>query len=400
MACAKRSLSLGLGLGLLLLGSVLGSGCQFSTSGVRNPVAVDDPDAGGNPVPIVPDAGITITDPAGMPSRDAATSPDLAPPGDGPRPDATIVVGPAGWIGAPLVIGVGQGGRRLVSPDGVAWSGELQDANGDSDPTKHLLAVTYAGGLVVAVGGGCAGGHCAGRIVTFNGERWTEAALPPQQGWLAAVAYGGGAWVAAGAGGETLVSSDGKRWTARGTLPTHVRALAYGSVGGVSMFVAVGDDGSRARSLDGQSWSDVARGFPGADGPVALRSVAIGDGTVVAAGEAGRRIRSRNGVDWTDPAAGGNDLTSMVFADRTFLAYADNGIVFLSPDDGRTWNPQTLVDPPSNSVVTGMMAGARLYVAARAQIIMTSPNGLAWNERLDSGAADANALAAFVFAGY
>jgi len=127
--------------------------------------------------------------------------------------------------------------------------------------------------------------------------------------------------------------------------------------------------------------------------------VAIGDGAVVAAGQLGRRIRSRNGIDWTDPAAGGTDLASVVFADRTFLAYADNGIVFLSADDGHSWSPQVLVDPPRTSVATGMMAGSRLFVAARGETIMTSSNGLAWSARLD-GTVDVNTLNAFVFAGY
>jgi hypothetical protein len=213
------------------------------------------------------------------------------------------------------------------------------------------------------------------------------------------VAYGNGVWVAAGAAGPVMTSGDGKSWTARGSLPTAVRALAFGTVNNTSAFIAVGDGGLRARSADGKTWTDVVQGFPGSDVPVSLRAVAIGDGNVVAAGEAGRRIRSRNGIDWTEPAAGGGDLASVVFADRTFLAYASNGIVFLSADGGRTWNPQVLVDPPRHSVATGMMSGNRLFVAARGEVIMTSVNGLAWSQRLD-GAVDVNTLNAFVFAGY
>jgi len=309
------------------------------------------------------------------------------------------VPGPPGWVGGQLVVAVGQGGRRVVSVNGVDWTGDLRDAPGDRDPTKDLLAVSYAAGSVVAVGGGCAGTACAGRIVTFDGAHWTEGNLPANRSWLAAVAHGGGVWVAAGAAGPVLVSSDGKSWTSRGNLPGHVRALAYGDVGGTSAFVAVGDGGLRARSTDGHTWTGVVQGFPGSDVPVSLRSVAIGDGAVVAAGELGRRIRSRDGLEWTDPAAGGSDLASVVYADRTFLAYADNGIVFLSADGGHSWNPQVLVDPPRHSVATGMMAGSRLFVAARGEIIMTSSNGLAWSTRLD-GTIDVNTLNAFVFAGY
>jgi hypothetical protein len=392
MACAARSIVRGSLLALALAGLL--SACSFSRDGVKDPVAGDEPDAADEPTA---DSGAPVL-PQGMSAdaavpADAATAPEAAPPE--PRPGS----GPPGWQGGPLVVAVGQGGRRVHSANGVDWTGDVRDVPGDRDPSKDLRAIGYAGGLVVAVGGGCTGAQCAGRLVTFDGARWSEVPLPAERGWLSAVAHGGGVWVAAGAAGAALVSSDGKRWSARGTLPANVRALVHGNVGGTAMFIAVGDNGLRARSTDGQSWTSVVQGFPGADDPVSLRAVAIGNGTVVTAGEQGRRIRSRNGSDWTDPAAGGNDLASLVYADQTFLAYADNGIVFLSPDDGRSWNPQVLVDPPRHSVTTGMMSGSRLFVAARGEIIMTSSNGLAWSTRFDGGI-DVNTLNAFVFAGY
>jgi hypothetical protein len=385
MACAHFKINL-----LPALGMLLAVGCSFSAAGVKDPASVEV-DAADEV-----DAEAAVM-PQGM--RDAAAAPDAAAAGDLSPPDYPPLTGPPGWSGGPLVVAVGQGGRRVISPDGIDWSGDLRDASGDHDPSKDLLAVGYAAGLVVAVGGGCAGSACTGRIVTFDGAQWTEAPLPAKRGWLGAVAYGNGAWVAAGAAGPTLVSADGKHWTARGSLPADVRALAYGEVGGTPAFIAVGDAGLRARSADGQAWTDVVQGFPGSDAPVSLRAVAIGDGAVVAVGQTGRRIRSRDGVTWTDPAAGGSDLASVVFADRTFLAYADDGIVFLSADGGGTWSPQVLVDPPRHSVATGMMAGTRLYVAARGETIMTSSNGLAWSTR-PAGAVDVNTLNAFVFAGY
>lgn len=388
MACAMRS--------LVLVLAVLNAACSLSKDGVTEPMS-------GNPPPVEelpPDAAPPVTTPQGMePDAAPVLAPDLAPPVDlPPRPDQATS-GPAGWKNGPLVVAVGQGGRRVVSPNGLDWTSDVRDVPGDRDPTKDLRAIAYAGGLVVAVGGGCNGTQCAGRLITFDGAQWTEVTLPPGRSWLSAVAHGGGTWVAAGAAGPVLVSTDGKRWNARGMLPGAVHALVHGNVGGTAMFVAVGDDGLRARSGDGQSWSNVVQGFPGADTPVPLHAVAIGNGTVVAAGAQGRRIRSRNGADWTDPAAGGNDLASLVFADQTFLAYSDDGIVFVSPDDGRSWNPQVLVDPPRQGVATGMMSGARLYVAARGEVIMTSSNGLAWSTRL-RGDVDLNTLNAFVFAGY
>jgi hypothetical protein len=387
MACAARSTFTRLLLAPLIAQGLLG--CTFSREGVKDPVSFR-PDAGEEP-----EGGLPINLQGMYP--DAAA--DLAAAPDAARPDLGGAAGPPGWKAGPLVVAIGQGGRRVVSANGLDWSGDVRDVPVDRDPTKDLRAITYAGGLVVAVGGGCAGARCAGRVVTFDGETWSEVALPADRGWLAAVAQGGGVWVAAGAAGPVLVSTDGKHWTQRGTLPANVRALVHGNVGGTAMFLAVGDGGLRARSTDGQTWSSVQQGFPGSDEPITLRALAIGNGTAVAAGELGRRLRTRNGSDWTDPAAGGTELTSVVFADQTFLAYADNGIVFLSLDEGRSWTPQVLVDPPHHGVAAGMMSGARLFVAARGETIMTSSNGLAWSTRPE-GSLDVNALLAFVFAGY
>jgi hypothetical protein len=362
---------------------------------------VSDPVAGpGTPDATESDAqGVVVNRPeAGRPDapRDGGApevAPDVTPPPDMGPP------APAGWVGPPLIVAVGQGGRRVVSRDGLTWTGDTQDAMGNADPTKHLNAVAYAAGTLVAVGGGCRGTMCLGRVVTFSGDKWTEATLPPGQSWLAGVAFGNNQWVAAGATGPMVVSPDGKKWTQKGSGPTQVRAIAYGNVGGTNMFVAVGDNALRMRSLDGQTWTDARQGFIGSDEPVSLLSVAIGEGAAVAAGDGGRRIRTVNGVEWADPAAGGmGGLPSVVHSDRNFLAYSSDGVVYVSPDGGRNWMAQTGINAPSHSVATGLVGGVRIFVGARGGIIKTSGNGVAWTDRLST--AGANTLAAFGFAGY
>lgn len=332
---------------------------------------------------------------AGGQATDAGPLPDggrdvMAPADTGP---------PTGWSGPPLVVAVGYGGRRLVSVDGVVWTGDMQDLRGNADSPRLLRDVSYGGGLVVAVGGGCSGGTaCSGRILTFNGDRWAEATVPSGQGWLSGVVHGGGTWVAVGANGSILYSKDGKSWTAARPQMGNLRRVAHGNVGGTNMFVAVGDNGLRVRSLDGIAWSDAVTGFPGADGPVSLTAVGIGNGTVVAAGDAGRRIRSRNGVVWTDAAAGGSGIGAVVFVDGRLMAF-DDPVVHVSTDDGARWSPQTQVNPPSDSVAVGMLRGSRLFVGARGAEIKTSPNGVAWTTRVNGGM-DLNNITAFTFAGF
>jgi hypothetical protein len=379
---------------------VTAAGCELAQSGVTNPMGVpnrdrdaaEQADAAAVVLPRDSAADGTRLDgrDAGAPSDTAPL--DMRPPGRHGPAHAR----PAGW-GRRSSSRWARGAGRAVSRDGITWTGETQDVVGAADPTKNLTAVAYAGGTLVAVGGGCKGATCVGRCVTFNGDKWTEAVMPAGQSWLGGVAFGNNIWVAAGAAGPIVTSLDGKTWTQKGNAPTQVRAVAYGPVGGINMFVAVGDNGLRMRSLDGLMWTNHVQGFPGTDDVVALFSVAIGEGVAVAGGDGGRRIRGTNGIDWSDPAAGGAiAIFSVVHGDRAFYAYSDN-TVYVSTDGARTWMPQVGVNPPGHSVATGLLNGARIFVAARGGVIKTSTNGVAWTDRL-SGAG--NTFSAFGLAGY
>jgi hypothetical protein len=332
--------------------------------------------------------------------RDASPTPPDA--GDaGPKP-------PPSWMGPPVIVGVGQGGRRIVSHDDVGWNvSDIEDVKGNTDPTRNFAAVAYGNGLVVAVGGGCTGAtgtSCAGRLATFNGATWTEIALPAGQSWLSGVAYGNGVWVAVGAAGPWLVSSDGKRWTQRGAIATNLRAVAFGTVGGTMMFVTAGDRGLCWRSLDGQNWTNMAQLFPNDDPIPTLDTIAVGDNVVVVGGERGRRSRSANGIDWLFPQTGGDDLTSVVYADHMFFAYVvpppspAHGVAWISANTAQAWVPVTL-DGPGQAVATGVIGNSRLFVGATGGTIKTSGDGRGWTSRL-VGAPDANALYAFTFAGF
>jgi hypothetical protein len=403
------------------------AGCGFSHDGLNRGSATGEeeaaattgsPDAGRDlapapkpmPTPTSTPTGGTGGSPAPAPGPDGGARPDMGTggaaggsPGTGGSSGgggSMGVGGPGnGWVGGPAIVAVGYGGRRVVSREGASWTGDVQDLKTTMDVNKMFQDVAYGNGLVVAVGGSC-NPTCAGRIATYNGAGWTEVMLPAGTSWLGAVAYGGGTWVAAGAAGPALTSADGKRWTPGKPVPGNVHDLAYGNVGGANAFVAVGDNGLRVRSTDGgATWINAAQTFPGTDAPVTLGAVAIGNGVVVAAGAGGRRIRSKNGMDWIDVAAGGTNIGSVLFVEGRFMAYADNGVVFLSTDDGHGWSPQTELDPPGDSVASGPLGSGRLWVGvAWPATIKTSSNGIAWTLRVKGD--DQNPLVRFAFAGY
>jgi hypothetical protein len=388
----------------VFLGATMALGC--SVAGVGTSVTPGQDAA-------MPEGGVTrdlVTDvlPPDSTGPDAAradtaaaeASPDNAPPGLDARADS-LTQPPATWVGPPVIVGVGQGGRRILSRDGAKWTGDFQDSKGTADPTKNFAAVAYGNGLVVAVGGGCVGATCTGRLATFNGDKWTDVTLPAGQSWLSGVAYGNGIWVAVGASGPMLTSTDGKRWIQKGTAPGNLRAIAFGSVGGAQMFVAAGEKSLCWRSADGQSWTNMALLFPNDDPPVTIQSLAIGDSVVAAAGDRGRRSRSTNGVDWAPVGLGGNDLPSIVYADRMFFAYAlpppppQFGVVWISANAAKDWDALT-IDGPAQAVAAGVIANSRLFVGATGGTIKTSTDGRGWTTQLFS-AVDANAFSAFTF---
>src|SRR5437763_1392874 len=109
-----------------------------------------------------------------------------------------------------------------------------------------------------------------------------------------------------------------------------------------NLFVAVGLDGLRVASKDGQTWTDAQTGKEGTDAPETkaidtLVDVAFGNGTFVGVGLHGLRMKSDDGLKWTARQAGeeGEHLNSVVFAGGKFVAVGV-GATYTSAD-GEKW---------------------------------------------------------------
>src|SRR5690606_30647588 len=109
------------------------------------------------------------------------------------------------WTGSQLVA-VGDGGTIVTSPDGVSWTTR------NSGTANGLYAVAKDGGngassRVVAVG---VSGTI--RLSANGGNNWSAATTTGDV--MYAVTWAGNRFVAVGAGGKILTSSDGSSWTA------------------------------------------------------------------------------------------------------------------------------------------------------------------------------------------
>jgi hypothetical protein len=306
------------------------------------------------------------------------------------------------WKNVHLVVAVGLGGRRLFSTDAITWPNDYRDEPAtDGTSMSNLLDAHYAKKVLVAVGGGCNASGCRGRILTFDGLLWRDHSVPVGSGRLNAVEHGAGKWIALSEDGVVLSSVDAVSWSKAGTTMRGLRDVAYGTVAGRPVFIAVGRDQARAISSDGVSWTGAE---PAGVGNPTLNAVVIASDVVVAAGDGGRRLRSANGSTWSHLAAGGSNIHSAVFADGKFYAYTIDGLAHVSEDGAQSWTTVTVFNGVDGTVTVGQTSAgssSRLFVGASLPAIRkTSDNGLGFTTRATGGSARfENLITRIVFAG-
>lgn len=243
---------------------------------------------------------------------------------------------------------VGLEGSIGASDEGGGWTVIRRDPGaffGASD-------VAFGAGRFVAVGEAFNPDFGLGAVIRTSpdGIEWSpvESGLPG----LAAVTYGKGIFVAAGAG-FVATSADGIAWVPSPfDAPRQLFAIAYGD----GRFVITGGHGSVFTSSDGVEWTSRNSGVSGV---TFLRGVAHGGGLFVAVGDeydaAAKRsvstiITSRGGAAWTVRHSGASQsLSDVAYGDGTFVVigqnetYDENGNlrsavpIALTSQDGTDW---------------------------------------------------------------
>ena len=194
-----------------------------------------------------------------------------------------------------VFVAVGDLGTILTSPDALTWTPRT------SPTTNALTALAGSGsGQVIAVG------LKGTMLVSTNSNDWSTVDSGTTND-LYGITYGNGRYVAVGAGGTMVTSTDGSKWTTL-TSPTaaNLKGIEYGSVTAsatataptVATFIAVGAAGTVLASTDGTTWT-------------ARQSIATNDlaavtyGTrFVAVGSAGGAFTTEDGVTWTPADTG------------------------------------------------------------------------------------------------
>lgn len=184
-------------------------------------------------------------------------------------------------------------------------------------------------------------------------------------------------------------------WEWRSPLPqgNHLRAVTHAN----DRFVAVGEYGSVVVSQDALQWSD-----RGLESPYKLNSVAYGNGRFLAVGTASvplpiyaraAVLTSSNALEWTELPSALNQAAQpnrVAFGNDTFVISAslsqDGSGHLLRSSDGAAWTDFPL--PLSTSIFNlgffqGLFVAVGIGPSSRA-IILTSPDGVDWQQRFDS----------------
>jgi hypothetical protein len=248
-----------------------------------------------------------------------------------------------------VFVGVGYGGRRIVSPDGKVWKISAEWSEKGGDDSNNLLSVVYAKGKFVAVGGGGGGPTGKGHVlVSTDGATWKEVYTARFR--IHPVLFGNGRFVAGGPGRNFLVSSDGETWkegakfTAREA--SHFRHGAFGN----GTFVFIGNAGGNspitwvASTKDGETLDHLAVDLP------RVRDLTFAEGKFVAVGPEGMRMTSRDGKTWERcDSKQAEELTWVVWTGDLFVC---GGRAAYQSRDGAAWEPWPAKIPCSVRCVT------------------------------------------------
>jgi hypothetical protein len=226
-------------------------------------------------------------------------------------------------------LAVGSGGSMFSSSDGISWAAL------NSGIATDLNAAIYGNAGYIAAGAGGVMLRSTDELVS-----WTQLVSCTTND-LYAMSYNGSQFLAVGANGTIITSDGGEIWTCRySNTSSHLYGVAYGN----GVYVAVGVGGTIQTSIDGINWQAAL-----SQTTLDLKGVAYGVDVFVATGTAGALLTSTDGLTWMPqtPIASSPTLNAVIYGDEfygtQFVAVGNNGAIFTSTD-GIAW-----ASPASNN---------------------------------------------------
>ena len=219
-------------------------------------------------------------------------------------------------------VAVGAAGTVIFTSDALTWTTK----------TSGTVADLYA--LATPATGAFAAFGAAGTIITSSdGSTWTSVTSGTTTN-LYAGAYGAGRYVAVGAQGTIVTSTDGTTWQTIASGTTRdLRAVTFGilttttgtTTTTANLFVALGAAGTFLTSSDGLAWTLRT--------PMSTSNMnaAVYGGQYVAVGSGGAIYTSADGISWRAETSGTtNDLTALARTANGYVAVGAAGTYLTS----------------------------------------------------------------------
>jgi hypothetical protein len=295
------------------------------------------------------------------------------------RATGTQAIGPS--------INGGNSLRRInaLSSDGLTWLALSANSSGTtnvqvtgdfgqtwfttSSSTTAPRAIFHDGSLWVLVGD--SGLIQTTATVSTVGTTWTTRTSGTANA-LYDVVKGGSTWVAAGASGTILTSSDGITWTSRtGAISMSAPQLTYNSTAG--LFIMVDNTGGATgyqTSPDGITWTSrspagITFGLNTGLSGLSLQTWTIGGtATTFCGGWNGTSwaiFSTTNGTTWTSRVSSLTGVPQTIYYNGTVMV-ASAGTsalpsIYTSFDGGVTWTSRTAVHAPASDVASSPTQG-------------------------------------------
>ena len=233
-----------------------------------------------------------------------------------------------------LYAAVGAGGTIVTSPDGITWTVRT------SPTSRELNAITWDadGAQFVAVG------NARTVVTSTDGTTWVlqTSGIVGDPDYLGVAADGVGTLVAVGTGGLVDRSTDGgATWSAgiAGGITSDVLAVEWS--GDATAFIAVGAAGVAISSSDGDLWSLGVTSTT--NDLVAVEwSDPLDELVVIEADATGQVLRSTDGGSWTASPVGAA-LKAIAYSASLalYIAVGTTGAVWTGPTATGPWTSQT-----------------------------------------------------------
>jgi len=225
----------------------------------------------------------------------------------------------SGIYGSPLLVAVGENGTVTYSDANYLLF------NVRTYGSANLKAVAYNGLQYVIVGNG--GTIYSTYFLSSSGPARASGTVSDLYG----VTWTGSKWVAVGAAGTVVTSTDGFTWIVQSSGTTAaLRAVTWTG----TRLVAVGDTGVVRTSTDGITWAGQTSGTT-----QTMFGITWTGSQVVAAGTTGRIITSPDGITWTLQTSGVTaTFRGVAMSGSQILAVNDVTGSVARSTDGITWS--------------------------------------------------------------